>query len=309
MGWRVEDIPDLSGRVAVVTGGNGGLGLITCRRLVAHGARVVMGARNAAKAEAARSLIRAETPGADVEIGRLDLASLHSVREFAAGVLAAHPRVDILFNNAGVMAVPEGLTADGFETQFGTNFLGHFALTMRLLPGLAAAGADGGARVVCTTSIARFMARRFDLADLELRGHYDPWVAYGISKRAVLEFAFELDRRLGPRGIHGFAADPGYARTDLQTTAASSMDSFQHRFWTRMLVVAQPAEMGALSQLRAGTDPKARPGVLYAPKWLMFGRPVIRRVVGSIANPHEHAALWELAERGTGLSLDASAAQ
>jgi NAD(P)-dependent dehydrogenase (short-subunit alcohol dehydrogenase family) len=309
MGWRVEDIPDLSGRVAVVTGGNGGLGFVTSRQLAAQGALVVMGARNLARAEAARGRIEAETTGATVEVGRLDLASLDSVREFAAGVLAAHPRVDLLFNNAGVMAVPEGLTADGFETQFGINFLGHFALTMRLLPALAAAGADGGARVVCTTSIARFTARRFDLADLQLRGHYDPWAAYAISKRAVLEFALELDRRLGSRGIHGFAADPGYSRTDLQTTAASSMDSFQHRLWTRLLVIAQPAEMGALSQLRAGTDPKARGGVLYAPKWLTFGRPVVRRVVGSIANRSECAALWELAERETGLSLAAGLPQ
>jgi NAD(P)-dependent dehydrogenase (short-subunit alcohol dehydrogenase family) len=308
MGWQASDMPDMTGRVAVVTGGNGGLGLVTSHQLAAHGALVVMGARDLAKAEAAGDLIRDETSGGRVEIVRLDLASLESVREFAEKVLAAHPRVDVLFNNAGVMAVPEGVTADGFETQFGTNYLGHFALTMRLLPALVAAGADGGARVVCTTSIARFTAGRFDLADLQLRGHYDPWGAYAISKRAMLEFAFELDRRFSSRGIRGFAADPGYSRTGLQTTAAASMDSFQHRLWTRLLFIANPAELGALSQLRAGTDPAARGGVLYAPKWLSFGPPVARRIVGSIANPAEHAALWELAERETGLSLDATLA-
>ncbi len=309
MAWNANDIPDLAGRVAVVTGGNRGLGLVTCRHLAAHGALVVIGARNMTKGEAARGLIRAETPEAQVEVRPLDLASLAAVESFAAEVAAAHPRIHMLFDNAGLMAVPEGTTADGFETQFGTNFLGHFALTMRLLPALAAAGATGkgpGARVVCTTSIARFSVRKFVIDDLQLRGHYDPWMAYGISKRAMLEFAFELDRRLGGRGIHGFAADPGYSRTELQTTAAASMDGFQHRLWARLLFVAQPPEMGALPQLRAATDPGARGGALYAPKWLAFGHPVIRRVVGSIANPAEHAALWDLAERETGLSLAAS---
>lgn len=209
----------------------------------------------------------------------------------------------MLFNNAGVMAVSEGRTVDGFETQYATNFLGHFALTMRLLPALAAAGANGGARVVCMTSMMRAIAGRFDLADLQLRGRYNPWIAYGISKRAMLEFAFELDRRLASRGIRGFAADPGYSRTGLMSTSAASMDDLPHRLMERSLLFAQPAEMGALCQLRAGTDPRARGGRLYAPKWLSFGPPVIRKVVGSVADPREHAALWALAERETGLSL------
>jgi len=303
MGWNAQDIPDLTGRVAVVTGGNRGLGLVTSRTLAARGALVVIGARNMAKAEAARAAIGAESPDARIELRALDLASLASVRSFAETVVGEHPSVHMLFCNAGVMAVPEGTTVDGFETQVGTNFLGHFALTMRLLPGLAAAGAEGGARVVCTTSIARFAVRRFDLADLQLRGHYDPWAAYGISKRAMLEFAFELDRRLAGRGIHGFAADPGYSHTELQTTAAASVDSFQHRLWARLLFMAQSPERGALSQLRAATDPRARGGTLYAPKWLTFGSPVVRRVFGSIADPGEQAALWDLAERETGLRL------
>jgi NAD(P)-dependent dehydrogenase (short-subunit alcohol dehydrogenase family) len=314
VGWNASDIPDLSGRVAVVTGGNGGLGLATCRQLAAHGALVVMGARNMDKAEAACGLIRAETPTAQVESRPLDLASLASVKSFAAEVAASHPQVHMLFNNAGLMAIPEATTADGFEMQYGTNFLGHFALTMGLLPALVAAasagsggaGGDrstGGARVVCTSSIARFMAGRFDLADLEMRGHYSPWTAYGISKRAMLEFAFELDRRLAPHGVRGFAADPGFSRTQLQTTSAAAMHSLQHRLWVGLLFIA---EMGALPQLRAATDPGARGGHLYAPRWLSFGTPVVRKVAGRIADAAEHAALWNLAERETGVSLASS---
>jgi len=306
VGWNTGDIPDLSGRVAIVTGGNGGLGLATSRALAAHGATVVMAARNLAKADAACGLIHDELPDARVEVRQLDLASLASVEAFARMVVAEHPRIDMLFCNAGVMAPPEGVTADGFETQIGTNFYGHFALTMRLMPALAAAAdaSPAGARVVCTSSVARFTARHFDLADLEMRGHYNPWTVYSNSKRAVLEFAFELDRRVGGRGIHGYAADPGYSNTELQSTAAASMDSFQHRFWLRLMFLSQPAEMGALGQLRAGTDPHARSGVLYAPKWLSFGSPVIRKVVGSIASAAEHAALWNLAERTTGITLE-----
>jgi NAD(P)-dependent dehydrogenase (short-subunit alcohol dehydrogenase family) len=305
MGWKASDIPDLTGRVAVVTGGNGGLGLATARQLAAHSAVVVIGARNIAKAEAARKSILAAVPGAAVQIRPLDLGSLASVAAFADEVRAVHPAVHMLFNNAGVMACPEGKTADGFESQFGTNHLGHFALTLRLLPSLIAAAGDGSeARVVSTTSMARFTAGKFDLADLQLRGHYDPWMAYGISKRANLEFAVELDRRVNGRGVRAFAADPGLSRTDLQPTAARSMRSFQHRFWeiaTRL--IGQPARTGALSQLRAATDPAAVGGTLYAPRWFSFGAPVVTEVKGRMADPAEEAALWELSERETGVTL------
>ena len=305
MGWKATDIPDLSGRVAVVTGGNRGLGFATSRKLAAHGATVVIGARNMARAEIACGAIGDETPGARVEVRPIDLASLASVRSFAAGVLAEHPRVDLLFCNAGVMACPEGRTAEGFETQIGTNFYGHFALTMLLVPALIAAAdaSPAGARVVCTTSMARFTAKNFDPEDLQLRGHYDPWAAYSNSKRAVLEFAIELERRLGGRGVHGFGADPGLSKTELQTTAAASMQSFQHRFWVRMMFLAQSAEKGALDQLRAGTDPRARGGVLYAPRWISFGSPIVRRLTGPITSAPEHRALWQLAERETGITL------
>jgi NAD(P)-dependent dehydrogenase (short-subunit alcohol dehydrogenase family) len=301
MGWKGRDIPDQTGKVAVVTGGNGGLGLETSRQLAAHGALVVIGARNLEKAEAARQSIAASAPDALLEIRRLDLGSLASIADFAAAVTADHARVDLLFNNAGVMAVPEGKTEDGFETQFGTNHLGHFALTMRLLPALLAAPA---ARVVSTTSVARFTAGKYDLANPHMRGCYKPWAAYGMSKRADLQFALELNRRLAGRRVTAYAADPGFSRTNLQAASFKAMRGLQQRFWVVATPVAgQSAASGALCQLRAGTDPSAVGGTLYAPRWFSFGAPVVRKVGSRFKRPAQLAALWELSERETGLSL------
>jgi NAD(P)-dependent dehydrogenase (short-subunit alcohol dehydrogenase family) len=304
MGWKARDIPDLSGKTAVVTGGNGGLGLATVRQLAAHGAHVVIGARNLDKAEAARAAVEGTVPGASLEIRKLDLASLAAIAEFASAVNAAHPKLDLLFNNAGLMAVPEGRTADGFETQFGTNYLGHFALTMQLLPALLAAPAG---RVVGTTSIARFTAGKYDLTNPHMRGCYKPWSAYGMSKRAVLQFALELNRRLAGRSVTAYAADPGFSRTDLQSTSARAMRGSQQRFWVAASpLIAQSAASGALCQLRAGTDPNAVGGSLYAPRWYSFGAPVVRKVGSNIDRPDQLAALWELSERETGLTLEAA---
>ena len=301
MGWQAEDIPDQTGRVAVVTGGNGGLGLETSRQLAAHGAHVVIGARNLAKAEAARTEIESTVPGASLEIRQLDLGSLASIAALAREVKAAHPKIDLLFNNAGLMAVPEGKTTDGFETQFGTNHLGHFALTMQLMPALLAAPA---ARVVSTTSVARFTAGKYDLSNPHMSGCYDPWDAYGMSKRADLQFAMELNRRLAGRSVTAYAADPGFSRTDLQATSAKAMNGWQQRFWRIAVRVAgQPAARGALCQLRAGTDLAAVGGTLYAPRWFSFGAPVVRKVGSDINKPAQLVSLWELSECETGLSL------
>ena len=305
MGWKAGDIPDLSGRVAVVTGGHSGLGLETSRRLAARGARVVIGARDLSGAEAARRLIEAETTEAQVEILSLDLGSLASVAAFARAVRAAHPAVRMLFNNAGLMGVPEGRTEDGFETQVGTNHLGHFALTLGLLPALVAGASGAGeSRVISTTSTARFQAGKFDLDDLQLRGHYRPWVAYGISKRANLEFALELDRRLRHLGVRGFAADPGFSKTGLQQKSVRAIGDLEAQAAAvAVRIIGQSAAKGALSLLRAGTDPTLQGGTLVAPRWISFGAPVVRGVRGRMADPAEHAALWELSERETGMTL------
>jgi NAD(P)-dependent dehydrogenase (short-subunit alcohol dehydrogenase family) len=304
MGWKATNIPDQSGKTAVVTGGNGGLGLETSRQLAAHGAHVVIGARNLAKAESARAEIRKTVPGASLEILPLDLGSLAAVAEFATAVRRAHPRIDLLFNNAGVMAVPEGKTVDGFETQFGTNVLGHFALTMHLLPALFAAPAP---RVVFTTSTARWIAGKYDLSNPHMHDCYDSWNAYGMSKRADLQLAFELDKRLKDRGLRVFAADPGFSKTDLQQASVRANPGFMQRFsLVATAIIGQSAAMGALPQLRAGTEPEAVGGSLYAPRWISFGAPVLRGVGKGINNQAQMARLLELCESETHLTLAAS---
>jgi NAD(P)-dependent dehydrogenase (short-subunit alcohol dehydrogenase family) len=304
MSWKASDILSQSGKVAVVTGGNGGLGLQTASQLAAHGATVVIGARNLEKAKAARSQIESAVPGAAIETLKLDLCSLASIAAFAAAVKATHPKVDLLFNNAGVMAVKEGTTADGFETQFGTNHLGHFALTMHLLPALLAAPA---ARVISTTSTARWRAGKYDLTNPHMHGCYDPWDAYGLSKRANVQFALELNRRLKDRGLTAYAADPGFSKTDLQVASVAANNGLMQRFWLHTTnVMGQSAAMGALPQLRAGTDPAAVGGTLYAPRWITFGAPVVRGVGAGMRKPEQLVQLWEISERETGLSLEAT---
>ena len=212
----------------------------------------------------------------------------------------------MLFNNAGLMAVPEGRTADGFETQFGTNHLGHFALTMRLMPSLLAAPA---ARVVSTTSFYRFAAGKYDLANPHMDGCYKPWVAYGMSKRACLQFALELNRRLAGRSVTAYAADPGFSKTDLQSTSARAMAGWRQRFWVITApVFAQPAANGR--PLPASGRHRSGGGRRHAlrPRWLSFGAPVVRKVGSRINDPAQLVALWELSERETGLSLEAALA-
>jgi NAD(P)-dependent dehydrogenase (short-subunit alcohol dehydrogenase family) len=299
--WKANDIPDLTGRVAVVTGGNGGLGRETARQLAVHGAHVVIAARNLTKADEACRSIRATAPNAGLEVRQLDLGSLASIADFAAATRATHPAIQMLFNNAGVMAVPEGKTADGFEIQFGTNVLGHFALTMGLLPSLLA-GAPS--RVVFTSSLARTRAGRYDLDNPHMRGCYKEWDAYGMSKRADLQLAMELDRRLRDRGVSGFAADPGFSRTDLQGASLRANAGPSQWFWRIAVAVSgQPASWGALPQLRAGTDPAAAGGTMYRPRLVTIGRPALHKVEKDIDRPEQMSKLWEICECETGLKL------
>jgi NAD(P)-dependent dehydrogenase (short-subunit alcohol dehydrogenase family) len=302
--WTTADIPDLRGRVAVVTGANSGLGLETARALAGHGAHVVMAVRDHAKAERARQAIEVTAPGARLELRALDLASLDSVRACAQAVLAAHPGVDLLVANAGVMGIPEQATADGFEMQFGVNHLGHFVLTHRLLPGLLRAP---GARVVSVTSFARLAGRPVDPGNPHLRGAYDPWRAYNRSKRANADFALELQRRLEAAGapVESLLAHPGLAHTDLQARGVRETQggASQRFFHTLASTVGMTAERGALPVLRAATDPNARGGELYAPRWGTFGPAVRRRLLrrpGSAAG----RALWTVSEREVGEPFD-----
>ncbi len=214
--WTAADIPDLSGREAVVTGANSGLGFQTALELARHGARVVMACRDQGRGAQAVDRVRAAAPGAQVELGALDLAELASVRRFAAWYRERRERegLDLLVNNAGVMAIPHRRTADGFEMQLGTNHLGHFALTGLLLPLLTA---RPGARVVTVSSIAH-RAGWISFGNLQRERRYERWTAYGQAKLANLLFAFELQRRADAVGVDllSMAAHPGYAATNLQ---------------------------------------------------------------------------------------------
>lgn len=261
--WSARDMPDLTGRTAVVTGANSGIGFHTARELAAHGADVTLAVRSTTKGTEALERILAEVPMATVRLGSLDLADLASVRGFADAWSLAHPEgLDLLINNAGVMAIPRRTTADGFEMQFGTNHLGHFALTGLLLPALIARPRS---RVVTVSSGAHRFGR-MDFDDLMGQRRYQRWRAYGQSKLANLLFTSELQRRLDLNAIPmlALAAHPGYAATNLQNVGPE-MDG---RSWMTTVmdsangVLAQSAEMGALPTLFAATVP-GLPGDSY----------------------------------------------
>ncbi|MGA9160599.1 MAG: oxidoreductase [Actinomycetota bacterium] len=308
MAWSTADIPDQTGRVAVVTGANGGLGLEVARELARKGAHVVMAARDPAKAEAARASIRAATPDAGLEPRPLDLASLASVHEAARAILAEHPRIDVLVNNAGVMGIPKRRTEDGFEMQFGVNHLGHFALTALLLPALLA---SPGARIVSVTSTGRHTGRSVDPDDPHLTGRYDPWRAYGRSKLANVHFALELDRRFRSAGMaaRSIVVHPGFVDTDLQARSVRETGGgrSQRFFRAAVRVFGMSPARGALSLLRAATDPDAVGGALYAPRWVNFGPPVRRPLFGRSRNREAMATLWVASERETGIAFDVRA--
>jgi NAD(P)-dependent dehydrogenase (short-subunit alcohol dehydrogenase family) len=292
--WTARDLPTLDGRTFVVTGATSGLGLVTARELARAGARVVLAVRDTAKGEQAATAI----PGT-VEVRHLDLADLASVRSFAD---SWDGRLDVLVNNAGVMAVPERRTKDGFELQIGTNHLGHFALTNLLLPSITD-------RVVTVSSTAHQIGRiRLDDLNWE-RGRYSRWRAYGQSKLANLLFTLELQRRLEAAGsrVRAYAAHPGYARTNLQGHTSSAL---QHGFMAvTNRVLAQSAEMGALPTLFAATQdlPGASfvgPGGFQEQR----GYPALARRASRAWDSETARRLWDLSERLTGTTFPVAAA-
>jgi len=308
MTWTTKDIPDLTGRTAVVTGANGGLGLETARALAGAGAHVVMAARNRQKAVAAAEDIRRSHPRASHEIVPLDLASLTSVRKAAETIAGAHPKINILVNNAGVMACPERRTEDGFEMQFGTNHLGHWTFTALLLVPLLRADS---ARVVTVTSTAHHMGRAVDPENPHLLGTYGPWKAYGQSKLANFHFALGLQREFEAAGARArsLVAHPGLSDTELQATSVEATNGGAIQRFFHMLArrTGMTAAEGALPQLRAACDPTARGGEFYAPRFGNSGpavrRPVLRPgIAGGIKR------LWAVSERETGVKLDVGAA-
>jgi NAD(P)-dependent dehydrogenase (short-subunit alcohol dehydrogenase family) len=300
MGWNEHTIPDQRGRVAVVTGANSGLGFVTARELARKGARVVLACRSAARGSEAADRIVAEVPGAEAEFGRLDLGDLASVREFAATF--PYERLDLLVNNAGLMAMPYGTTADGFETHFGVNHLGHFALTGLLLPALLDAP---GARIVTVSSMMHVFAN-IDIDDLNSGQRYRRWIAYARSKTANLLFTHELARRLAGAGsdVVAVAAHPGYAATNLQTAGprAEGRRAAERIMELGNLVVAQSAEAGALPSLYAATAPDVRPDSFTGPRLAMWrGAPAPSRRAPWTLNDAMGERLWAASEELTGV--------
>jgi NAD(P)-dependent dehydrogenase (short-subunit alcohol dehydrogenase family) len=299
MGWTAADLPDLSGKTYVVTGANSGLGYETARALARAGGEVVLACRDLGKAGTAIDRIKSETPGARVETRELDLASLDAIRGFAEA-WGDRP-IDALVNNAGVMALPLRRTADGFEMQIGTNHLGHFALTGRLLPCLLA---RPGARVVNVSSTMHKIGR-MDWDDLQSEKRYSRWRAYGQSKLANLLFTYELQRRFEAAGKDAIAvaAHPGYAATNLQT-AGPRMEGSTLMERISLLgnqLFSQTAEMGALPSLYAAAALGVKGGDYFGPDGLAEARGHPKRVESS-RRSHDRAdqlRLWEVSEELT----------
>lgn len=309
MSWTTKDIPDLRGRVAVVTGANGGLGFETARALVGAGAHVVLAARNAEKTAAAEQRLRAEHREGSLEVVALDLGSLASVRRASDQILSAHPKVDILVNNAGLMATPEGRTEDGFELQTGVNHFGHYAFTALLLPTLLRADA---ARVVTVTSTAHHMGRALDPSNPHLHGCYGPWKAYGQSKLANFHFGLGLQRQFEQAGLtaSSLVAHPGLSDTELQATSVdvTGGGASQKFFYVLARRTGMTAAQGALPQLRAATDPTAGGGEMYAPRFVNNGAAVRRPIFRRIGLTSAINTLWAVSEKETGIRLNVAEA-
>ena len=313
MAWTVADIPDGGGRTALVTGATRGLGLHVAQALARSGMGVVLAGRDRAAGEAAVAAIRARQ-GADgtVSFVSLDLGSLADVESFASGMAAQYPALDLLVNNAGVMAIPSRqATVDGFERQLGVNYLGHFALTARLLPLLRR---EKSARVVSVASLAHLRGR-IDFTDLQSERGYRPWPAYQQSKLAMLMFGRELQRRsvAAGWGVSSLAAHPGIARTEL---FESGPGQGRRGGWSpeRTLMrlfgplFAQSAEQGALPILYAATAPGAEPGGYYGPDGFreMKGDPAPAQVSAAASDPVAAARLWDESERLCGVRFGAA---
>jgi NAD(P)-dependent dehydrogenase (short-subunit alcohol dehydrogenase family) len=295
--WTTADIPDQTGRVAVITGANTGLGLETARELAIAGATVVLAVRNVDKGTQAAASILADAPAADVTVQRLDLTSLASVRDAAAELSAAHAGIDLLINNAGVMYTPREKTADGFDLQFGTNHLGHFALTGLLLDRLLQ---RPGSRVVTVSSVGHKILAKIDFDDLQHEQRYSRVAAYGQSKLANLLFTYELQRRLAVAKVDtvALAAHPGGSNTELFRNSPAVLRAVEPLF---VRLVAQSAAMGALPTLRAATDPTAAGGEYYGPDGFreLRGFP---EVVSSSRRSHDtdvQQRLWTVSEKLT----------
>src|SRR5258705_1050914 len=294
--WTSNDVPSQAGRLAVVTGANTGLGFETARVLATRGASVVLAVTNIEKGRRAAARIVDAAPGANVMVQHLDLASLDSIRAAAEELRSKHPRIDLLINNAGVMFTPKQTTRDGFELQFGTNHLGHFALTGLLVEQMLAVP---GSRVVTVSSLAHRIGARINFADLQGERSYNRVAAYSQSKLANLMFSYELQRRLSGAGTTiAVAAHPGLAGTELARYTPAIAAFFYAR-------VSQKAAMGALPVLRAATDPGVLGGQYYGPGGLFGARgyPKLAESSGRSNDTVIGRRLWTVSEELTGVTF------
>jgi NAD(P)-dependent dehydrogenase (short-subunit alcohol dehydrogenase family) len=306
--WTEENIPDLTGKIAIVTGANSGTGYEATRALASKGATVVMGCRNLEKAEAAAEKIKVKLPEAKLEIIQLDLSDLSSVKKFTEIYAEKHHKLDMLLNNAGIMMPPYSKTVDGFELQLGTNHMGHFALTGLLLELLIA---TEGSRVVTMSSDAHSMGK-FDFDDVLLENSYGRMSAYGRSKLANLLFAYELQRKLDAAGLNTLstASHPGWSATNLQTTGPRKGGGGRLMSWSLRVgnfLLAQSAAMGALPMLYGVTSPEAEGGEYYGPRGLGGWRGHPKRTESNDRSHNEEDAkrLWEISEELTGIKYEA----
>jgi NAD(P)-dependent dehydrogenase (short-subunit alcohol dehydrogenase family) len=294
--WTINQMPDQSGKVVIVTGANSGIGFESARALAHKGAVVIMACRSLEKGEIALEKIQNENPAGKVVLQQIDLADLASVRRFAENILSLYDRLDILINNGGIMATPYGKTVDGFETQFGTNHLGHFLLTGLLIDLLKD---TPDSRVITVTSYAHYFGR-IAFNDLNGENFYQKWMAYGQSKLANVLFGYELQRRTASDGGNPISvvAHPGYAATNLQhtTTFFSMLNP----------IMAQSPEMGALPILYAATEPEIKGGEYIGPDGFLGQRGYPHKASSSQRSHDEDTALhlWEVSEELTQLKFN-----
>ena len=292
----VVDIPDQTGRVALVTGANSGLGLETTKALLKSGATVVMGCRSLQRGESARQSLLERNYPPSVDLIALDLADLESINQAANTLKRQYGRIDLLINNAGVMATPHTLSKQGLELQFAVNHLGHMALSLALLPLLSS---QPGARVVTVTSGVQYMGR-IAWDDLQGEQRYDRWAAYAQSKLANVMFALELDKRAREARIDvaSLLAHPGLARTNLQPASVAANQSWQEALAYRLMdPMFQSAAMGSLPQLHAATSPTAHGGEQYGPRFNFRGYPKRCRIAASALKDAERQRLWSVSEK------------
>lgn len=303
--WTTNNIPDLAGKVIIVTGGNSGLGYEAVKAFAEKGAEVIMASRNLQKAEAAASEISNGNPSGKVVVMELDLGSLESVKNFVAAFKKQYNKLDVLLNNAGIMMTPYQLTKDGFESQLGTNHFGHFALTGQLFDLIKK---TSGSRIVNVSSIAHKKGT-FDFNDLLYKDgkSYDPMKAYQRSKIANLLFTYELQRRLdSSTDTMTVAAHPGVSMTNL---ANHLKGSFMFKIFSLLSpFVAHPVADGALPEIRASVDPEVKPGTYYGPAGFneMKGAPVVVQSNSASHNKQDAEKLWEVSEKLTGVTFDFS---